>query len=76
MEVSNCSDLSLYRLRKAQREVVRFDVLLDELQQLFPDSEQMCDFINNTRDCLHRLQQVLRGEKIIDYSKLSEEPWI
>jgi hypothetical protein len=74
MEDNTPTDLSISRLKKAQKEIIEFDATLESIEMLFPGNEQMCDFINNTRDCLFRLQQAMRGLKIIDNSRLYEEP--
>lgn len=66
-------DISILRLKKAQKEIVSFDTTLDELQQLYPENEEIWDCIANTRDKLFVLQQQLHNQKTIDNSRMWQD---
>ena len=59
-----------------QREIIEFDTTLDDVQKLFPLNTKVGGFIANTRYDLFTLLQAIRGRENINYSRLTEEPWI
>ena len=71
-------DLSVSRIKKAEREIVKFDIVLDSLMQIFPQSEEIWDSVGDCRQGLHVLLQLVRGieAKNVDYSWLTERPLI
>ena len=68
--------VSLVTDSELQQEIRHFDTVLDTIQQYYPEHEEMWDYIANIRDDVFRLQQVLRKCKVVDDSRLHEDPLI
>jgi hypothetical protein len=67
----NTNDDSL-SLSKISLEIVKFDTILEHVQELFPENTKIFDKIMHIRDSVFQLQQLTRGVEI----EIFAGPWI
>jgi hypothetical protein len=78
MKSTSDNELNISKLVELRLEIVRFDKVLDEIQQHFPEDVLIWDNISVVRDSIHRLRQCLHGFPEIDNTSMQgdKDPWI
>jgi hypothetical protein len=56
-------------------EIVRFDTVLDDIQNYFPQDTHIWNFVAYARDSIFRLQEALHGLDSIDFTSAFGRPW-
>jgi hypothetical protein len=70
----NHQEKKLSEVASFELEIVRFDTVLDYIQNYFPQDTRIWDFVAYARGSIFRLQQALHGLDIIDFTSVFERP--
>jgi hypothetical protein len=71
-EDTHRSKLNVSQLANFDREIQRFDVIMDVIQEHMPETLEIWDRISQVRDAVFKLQQQLRGIDI----EVFAAPWL